>query len=293
MFVNMPTPRPPDKKVITTETIASVVRTPAVYFQESRYEVAIKQHGYNIFHQKALRCSCINKETGTPLPNCLNCGGIGYFHIEKTRTKALVQGMNNQKKQQNWSETNAGLANITTSYSENISYMDRISIIDLELNFSQVVYPTKSGDKLFAFLIYTPIKMLYVYMFIGALQAQKVLRDKQDYPSDWDFYVEDNKIFLNNSKYTEDDEELSLSVRYLTMPEYFIIDIKRELFKGKDAGENVQNSCEGQESVSLVGMPQLSVGRRAHYMWDAKDLDGNRLHDNTDYTKINSKLIEP
>jgi hypothetical protein len=170
--------------------------------------------------------------------------------------------------------------------------MDRISLIDLELNFSQVVYPVQSGDKLFSFLIYTPIQMLYVYMFMGASSPQKILRSRDESPSDWDYYIEkdDNKIFLNTTKY-EEDEELSLSVKYLTMPEYFIIDIKRELFKGQDVGDEVQSSCHGQKSNSLVGMPQLSVGRRAHYMWDAKDLNGNRLYDNTDYTKIDPKLI--
>jgi len=282
---------PKTEKQVITQTYSHDINLknhPQVSMDVDRFDAAILNKGYNVYHYRALRCPCVVRQTGSPLPNCENCSGMGWFYIDKTKTKALMQGMGNAKKFEPWSETNAGGVTITTLYEDDVSYMDKFEIIDLEGNFSQILYPQVYNGNLFSFTIYEPVKMMNIYQFLDSKQPLKPLYSKDEKPSDWDYYVDRNKIILNNTKFSLNDDNLSISVRYKHTPVYCVIDITRELFKTKD--QECAALCD-EKDLSFRGMPQRSMGRRLHYIWNANNYDGIKDFDNTVYPEDPSILI--
>jgi hypothetical protein len=277
-----------EKKLITrVYNNNEVEKHQPVNFNINRFDSVIIQKGYNVIHYRALKCPCMNRETHSPLPNCQTCSGLGWFYIDKKRTKALVQNMTNSKKFENWTESNPGTATITTMFVDDVTYMDKFEIEDLESNFSQVLFLQKYNDKLFAFSTYSPLRVMNIYMFNSPTQPLIPLYSKEEKGSQWDYYIEKNKIFFNKDRITSTD--VTVTVRYKHTPVYCITDIQRELFKTKSSSDC--GNHESDEGDGLTGAPQKSIGRRLHYVWNADNLQGLKEYDNTDYTKVNKKDV--
>lgn len=277
-----------EKQVITSDYSNINLQRPSPDFSVDRFDSAIIKKGYNVYHYRALRCPCLNRENRSPLPNCENCNGLGWFYIEKRQTKALMQGMGNNKKYESWSETNAGSVTITSLFSDDVTYMDKFEIIDLEANFNQMLFTQYYNNTLFAFTVYEPIKIMNIYMFQGSSNPLKTLYSKDERPTDWDYFVDKNKIVFNGAKYAFEDD-IAVSVRYKHIPVYCVIDIMRELFKTKD--KSCTDLCD-EKDLSLRGMPQKSLGRRLHYIFDAKNFSSPSVFDNTDYNKVEDNTIQ-
>ncbi len=278
-----------EKKLITRTFDEKLLKKPTANFDIDRFDSAILKQGYNVYHHRALRCPCVNKGTGSPLPDCENCRSIGWFYINKTKTKALMQNLGNKPDHnQNWSQTNAGTTTITTLYSDDVSYMDKFEIIDLEANYTQILHPKyiQSTDSLFAFTIYEPIQVYEIFAFINSQSPLMPLYDRAVKELDWDYYVDRNKIVFNPDKWLEMFErgDMSISLRYKHVPVYCVIDIQREVFKAKDQSACDATPCDfGTNDLHLRGMPQKSIGRRLHYIWDANNQSGPSVFDNTSY----------
>jgi hypothetical protein len=280
-----------EKKLITKtfKNEGSLLKKPAVNFDVDRFDSAILKHGYDVIHHRALRCPCVNKGTGSPLPNCQNCRGLGWFYINATRTKALVQNLGNKPNNNaGWSEKNAGTTTITTLYEDDVSYMDKFEIEDLEGNYTQILQPNfnEDDDELFAFTIYKPKKIFEIFAFVDSSSPLLPLSSKEEQSVDWDYYSEGNKIVFNTDKWHDVYEagNMSVSLRYKHTPVYCVIDIQREVFKARDQSECSSTPCpEGANDLHLRGMPQKSIGRRLHYIWDANNQNGPSVFDNSSY----------
>ena len=277
-----------EKKVISRSYKPSLATKPAVNFDVDRFDSAIMKHGYNVHHYRALKCPCINTGTGSPLPDCQNCRGIGWFYIDRTLTKALMQNLGNAPKYDTWTEKNAGTTTITTLYDDDVSYMDKFEIIDLEANFTQILKPRyiESPEILFAFTVYKPIQIYNIYSFIDSQSPLMPLVSKEENPAEWDYELVENKIIFNMETWYDifTSGQMSVSVRYKHVPVYCVIDIQREVFKARDQSACSSIPCDvGQNDLHLRGMPQKSIGRRLHYLWDADNEDGPSVFDNTSY----------
>lgn len=274
-----------EKKVITKSYSPTLDKKPAVNFDVDRFDSAIKKHGYNVYHHRALRCPCVNRGTGSALPDCENCRGLGWFYIEKKLTKALMQNMGNKPEHEAWTEKNAGTTTITTMYDDDVTYMDKFEIIDLEANFSQIIQPQYFNDSIFGFTIYEPIKIMNIFLFENSKKPLIPLYSKLE-REDWDYILDRNKIIFNTDKYLDDfnNGTLSVSLRYKHVPVYCVIDIQREIFKARHQGECSSVPCDvGENNLHLRGMPQKSIGRRLHYIWDANNFNEPSVFDNTSY----------
>lgn len=277
-------------KIPIVQTFDSALNSrPAVNFDIDRFDSAILKHGYRVYHHKALRCPCINKGTGSALPTCENCKGIGWFYIEKTLTTALMQSMGNKPEFDTWTEKNAGTVRISTMYQDDVSYMDKFEAIDLESSFTQTLIPyyQAADEKLFAFTIYEPLSINNIYKFDSPSTALTPLISRTTRPTDWDYELTGNTIIFNTDKYYQDytDGNLAVSVRYKHIPVYCVVDIQREVFKARDSKQCSPIPCENgtNNELALRGQPQLSIGRRLHYVWDAPNLGEPSVFDNTVY----------
>lgn len=61
-------------------------------FMRSEFDSAVYLKGYEVIIEKALRCPC--NAPDSPLTDCQNCFGTGYFYVNPVSTHALITGIN-------------------------------------------------------------------------------------------------------------------------------------------------------------------------------------------------------
>ncbi len=244
-------------------------------FNRGQFEKAIGASGYECDVEKAVRCPCKPLAVKTALPNCENCGGVGWFFVDKKRTFALIQAMNRKTKFINWSEQDRGTSMITTIGGDKLAFMDRFTILELEASFSQQVRISEFKGGLHGFLFYEPLVVDEIFLFESSSKPLIALDDTQ-------YTITENVIRITDLalnthlKSTEDGKQLSITIRFTHNPVHHIIDIPRELVRLKQSDRDCDNFIKDKQYF-----PIHAIGRRAHYMFDAPDLSGEGLFNNT------------
>jgi hypothetical protein len=268
----MATSQTAHKKAVFTETPASLGNQ-EVLFDPKQFNDFIYKHGYECTIERRLYCPCIDINTGQSLPDCLNCGGTGKFFINKQKSIIACQSMSNRNKYESWSITNMGTVSITAMPKDKMGFEDRVTLTELEMWFSEVLTLKKSLDntKVFALTKYFPLVVFYVYQFNG-VGNPLILID----PSKYTFI--DNQITFDLTTFGS-LVPLNASVVYTTNPQYYVIDINRDLVKTLPG-----KMCDTVQDTSRQNLPLNYVGRLVHILPDAPVLGGTSLYDNTNYS---------
>lgn len=240
------------------------------HFNRALFDAANEAHGYNVIIERALKCPC--KSSGTDnLSSCRNCGGSGWFFINPTQTKSIIHSMNRNTQYKEWSETNLGQANFSFRDINRIGFMDRISLLDGISLYNQIIQIKKHGTILFSFLDYVPIEVKDVFLF----QSNNVplIRLTQN-----DYVINQYKFILNSSFTTQFNNQinnggLTLSISYNHRPQFHIIDINRDTMAAK--------SIENKQDNGIVDFPISAIGRRAHYVLNRQNFEGDLYIDNS------------
>lgn len=231
---------------------------------KSDFDAAIVQKGYDVFLDKAIRCPCRRIADRQPLSSCRNCGGSGYVYLNRHKTRMIVQAMNTSTKFKEWSEELIGSVRITARDEENISFMDRITMIGAEVITSQVLHPTEFNGEVRGKVIYDIKEIYEIFTFTSDDQPLKKLEENIDYT------IGGNVLTFNTSYSSW--ENFTVSVRYAHEPTYHIIDMVRESMTTKV-------KIGGQEKA--VVMPVSAVGRKSHYVLDEQNYNGTYILDNS------------
>lgn len=243
---------------------------PQVNFDKTSFEAIVWQKGYRVHHDKAIKCPC--KVEGTDnLSDCHNCGGSGWVFFNRVETRMVLRSMNLNTQYKDWSEETLGTVSISASDSDKIAYMDRITVLDAETLFSEVIYPKNYKGVRFALTTYDIKSVETVFLFVGSKQALVLLEEGVDYT------VADNRFELNYAKY-KDFPHTCIGIRYIHAPTYHIIDMPR------DTMASPIKNISGIPEDKL--MPISAVGRRAHFVLDAQNYAGDYIIDNS-YTQHN------
>lgn len=258
------------KKAVLTQTPPSM-GTQQVHFDRKQFDDFITAKGYDCYIERAIKCPCQAVATGQPLPSCLNCAGTGWVYINKQETRLAAVSMSNLNKYQQWSEVNLGTISISSSPGDKLGFMDRITLLELQMWHSELVTLRKSNDgtKVFAFTRYFPISVFEVYQFNGDSNPL-IYVDPSLYT------VTNNQILFDMSTFVGYVGQ-SFSLRYTFNPMYLVIDINRDLIK-QSVGRICNTLTDDRENL-----PLHSVARLAHYVLDAPNLQGNSVFDNTNY----------
>ena len=260
------------RSIITTTTPPNTSGKPTVRFKRSDFDTLVWEKGYDVHHDIALRCPC--KEKGADnLSSCKNCGGSGWFFINRNKTKMVLQSMNQSTQFKDWSEENRGQVKITAMEEDNLSYMDRITLLNAEATYTQNVYPKSVQDSgsnvLLAYSIYDIVSMVDVFLFESAEVALKKLTLNADYTIEGD----KGKIIFD-AQYSG-LTNMKVTVRYKYRPQYHVIDLTRNTMYS-DVWD--KSTLEGKKNVQF---PVSAIGKIAHYTLDPKNLDGEYLFDNS------------
>lgn len=252
---------------------------PRVGWDVNRFETLIQTQGYDAYIDRALRCPCCDKATGQALSTCRNCGGRGWFFVDRTQTRLLAQHLDSKKRYEEWSEVNRGTASITTRGIDKLGFMDRIILTQLEEWYSETLHPVLFNNQLVAYPIYEPLEISNAFLF--ASDSEPLI------PLDASMYsVVGNKIVFDGSITDLVDIEsldikdvnevpLQITMRYSHYPVYHVIDMNRELMRvreGKLCGEGYDDH--------LRQMPINVLARKAHYIFDNQKW-GAEYFDNT------------
>ncbi len=241
---------------------------PRVDFDKDALEALIYQKGYDVIHEKSLQCPCKSRDSNQQ-SNCKNCGGCGWAFINSNETRMVIHSMNRDTKFKDWSEINKGTASITCLDREELSYMDRVTVKDANAIFGEVQHNRKSStDKLFFFTSYDIKQILYIGLFISTDEPYQKLEVTTDYT------FSGNKIILDDKYLTSDeDQDLSITIRYKHAPTFYIIDMPRETISSSVMAGGVEKNP--------VYLPIHAVAMRGQYIPDAENFIGNRMIDNS------------
>lgn len=268
-------------KPIIEETSPNIDLT-APHFNKDSFDEAVYEHGYDVTLEKAVRCPCRLKANGNARPDCVNCGGSGWIFVNKRSTVIVSQSMNTSvKNNKAWSEDDRGTISVSSRPQDRLSFMDRITILDLESSFSEILFLREFNGKILSTFIYNPTSIELVYLFTDSSQSLTYLTLDEDYT------VTNNIFELNYDKYINllenDHESISISVRYNHNPSYHVIDIPRERTADRRATDNGLE-CEIEDVSVTREKPQLivnAIARKAQYAIDKPNLEGLGLVDNS------------
>lgn len=267
------------KKSIITDRVVSHQTPPIptlfnVGWDVDRFERLIQSQGYDALIERAMRCPCADKTSGQALSTCKNCGGRGWFFIDRTETRLIAQHMDSKKRYENWSEVNYGTASITTRGIDKLGFMDRIILTQLEEYFSEIIRPTLYEGSIIAYPIYEPLVITNMYLF--ASDTEKLV------PVDSSMYtVIGNRIEFNvgikdliDVRTLKGNIPINISMRYSHYPVYHVVDVNRELMKVREG-----KFCS-YDDTQLRQMPINVIARKAHFIFDSQQY-GETIYDNS------------
>ena len=283
---------PDGKRSIITNSVTAYQTPPAainprVGWDVNRFETLIQTQGYDALIDRALRCPCCDKATGQAMSTCKNCGGRGWFFVDRTETRLLAQHMDSKKRYDEWSQVNRGTASITTRGIDKLGFMDRIILTQLEEWFSETLHPVLFDGQLIAYPIYEPLEITNMFLF--ASDTAPLV------PLSADMYsVVGNKIVFSENVLNLVDLEsldikdvneipLHITIRYSHYPVYHVIDMNRELMRVREG-----KLCGQGYDEYLRQMPINVLARKAHYIFDNQKWD-EVYYDNTVIPPVDRK----
>jgi hypothetical protein len=140
---------------------------PRADFERSDFERIISQKGADILFEKALMCPCKSKSTNSQ-SNCKNCGGSGWLFVNPKETRMLVSGLSIVNDVKPWSEEERGTIVISASDTEELAFMDRLTLINGEAIYQEVLHFKRDGGEVFAYTAYPIKKLLYGGLFLSS-----------------------------------------------------------------------------------------------------------------------------
>jgi len=258
---------PTEGRKVTVQETPSLIKKAEVKLIQSDFEAFIHQKGYDVYHDKMMKCPCIEAKNAVFI-DCENCNGSGWVIIERVETRMVLQSMNKDTKWKQWSEEKLGTVLITASEKEILGHMDRIISRRGFTISSEILEFRKFKGKPFAFTVYDIIEPLKLFKFAGSKNKLLPLIEGTDY----DF--EDNRILFNNKFLSANNRKFS--IRYKHRPQFHIIDLIRDVMYSDIDDENKLRINER--------FPVSAVGRRSHYVLDRLNFNEDNLQDNTQPT---------
>lgn len=239
---------------------------PRADFSKESFDQLVLQKGRKVLYEKALMCPCKSRGSDSQ-GTCRNCAGLGWMFVAPQEARMVISGMSIASPYKAWSEEERGMLNITSNEVYNLSFMDRVTILDSTSTFNEVLHFKLKGEDYFSYAIYKIKEIEFAGLFLNT--GKQI---KQIFVDQGDFYFEENRVFLSKELveeyFSEDSEDISISLRYFHAPSYHIVENKRDTM-------DTFVVEGGRESNKKL--PISAFARRAHYIPDMQNLNGTRL----------------
>ena len=247
-------------------TPPKLTSSPRVDFLTPDFDALVWNKGYDVVYEKAIQCPC-SMRTQNYQSSCMNCMGSGWIFINPVQTKAVLQSINRNTKYQQWSQEMLGTISVTMENRFQLSFMDKLRVIDSTIIYAENVLVRNFEGQLYAYTIYPIIDITECFLFIDVKSKLQFLINGVD------FTFQENKILFNSSNIKEGS---SISVRYIHNLQYNIIDINHDVRNSY----LLDNRSREQQNLLPIG----AIGRKSHYIIDALNVDGTNIYDNSQQT---------
>lgn len=228
---------------------------------KSDFDKLVVQKGKEVAIEKAIECPCASPSTGGALSDCKNCGGLGYIWLEPTESRVVLTGIAVTNDYRPWSEEMRGMVNITALHEEELSFMDRITDVNGEGIFNELLFvKTKQGQK-FAYSTYPIKQLIYIAQFNGSTNPLKKLQEGVDFEIDPKRYM---VRFMSHIEGT-------VTIRYKHAPQFVVIEMKRE---------TMQSAVWTNPGEKVDSFPISAIGRRAHFQLKMKNINEDNIIEN-------------
>lgn len=252
------------------------IHPPRADFRVEDFNNIIYQKGRRVWYEKALKCPCKSKSTNSS-SNCKNCGGLGWVWINGKETRMVITGVSFVGETKQWSEEERGMINVTCNTSEQLTQMDKITLLDANSIHQEVVHFIRKGSVYYAWTTYPIKKLLYAGAFISVNESFQVLES-----ADIEFGPKNLIKLVNANLVASENEDISITLRYFFASSYSIIEMKRE---------TMQSFRYEQGAEVIQEMPLSAVARRLHLELNAPTLLGGGLLDNN-YTEVSCDVVD-
>jgi len=255
----------PRNKSIIEKELRDLTDVPLAEWVILDFNTIVEARGFDVYHERALKCPCKIKG-GENITGCSNCLGSGWVFLNKNKTRMVLQSMNSETKFKEWSEEKLGTVSLTAKFVDRISFMDRITVINSQAVFNQVLYPVDFKKQLFAYTIYDITEVSDLFIYDGEDRPLKRLVLNTDYT------FADNKV-LFDKKYKE-RTSLTASIIYIHPLQFHVIDITKD----------VRNTFLRQDDGTFesTNFPVFAVARKSHYVLDSENYSGTLVEDNSE-----------
>ena len=228
------------------------------------FEALIQTQGYAVYLEKAFPCPCRVLEAATqPRADCKNCAGSGWVFINKTKTRMIMRSMNMNTQFKEWSKENIGTSSLTAREVDEVSFMDRITVIDGKSIHHQILKVAAIDQIQYVMCSYVLRAALDVFVFVDSASPLHRLLHK-------DYSIDQNRIIFTPGAVATG---AIISVKYAHAPQFYVIDLVRETM--------AVDAKDAQNKRVTVLMPISAVARRSHYVLDLNGLWGGNMWDNS------------
>ena len=266
----------------TKATPPILTNSPSPFFRKNDYESAIWKLGYDVEVSKACVCPCQSNQN-SPLLDCQNCMGLGWFWINPIQSKAIIHSINLNTKIKEWSIENIGTASLTLSENLRLSFMDKVEVlnsptVDNRVIYSEVLTLRGSTGNEFVFLSYKPVEVLGVQVFNGSSKRLYFLA-----ASTYSIETDNEHVLKFDFDFSSiDDFNNVITVLYKHSLQYFVVDVPHDIRNSFKIG-----STGREEQIVL---PVNAIIRKSNNVLQIKDRNGEGLQNN-DITLNSQKWI--
>ena len=239
---------------------------PRADFNKEDYTTLIEQKGRQVLFEKALLCPCKSKSTNQQ-SDCKNCGGTGWVYVNPKKTRMVISAIKVVTEYRSWSQETRGMANCSALDCDELSDMDKLTILDGISYFKEVCFFRQDPDNLGTWFTFTnyPIKaMRYCGRYVDNNTKFTELVEGTD------FTISGKTITLLTNLPTSDDQ-VSITIRYVYSPAFVVIDIGRETMQSFEYSNGTEK---------LISLPISAIIRRTHVEFPELNKAGNNILDN-------------
>jgi len=169
-----------------------IIGRPSIEFKGDDFNALIWKRGLDVIIENAVKCPCKTRNNDH-LSTCKNCLGTGWVFINPVEDRAVISSINSETKYKEWSEEKIGTVSISLQRRSYLSFMDKVTIKDSEVLYSEVLQPIVYNTNFFAYTIYSILDTVEVFRFVSGDVALQLL------VKDTDYTIDDNKIIITTS----------------------------------------------------------------------------------------------
>ena len=211
-----------------------------VEFDVDRQSKLIMDRGVHVLWEKSYLCPCRNRMTKAPDTSCPICHGRGIAYLPAKKTMIAVQSQERSPNNADIGLYDSGTAIGTTLPESKITFRDRITLPDVEVEHSLLFDVTQRRIDSGMWLAYDVKQLTYVVNTDG-----EILYEGDDYTLDVD-----KNLFFPNEKH----KGKNISMNLETILRYIVTDLLKE--------SRIQYTQKGNPTEKLEKMPKKLLLKR-------------------------------